>query len=270
MPQRITRVVAPARLGPYRHYWRDSYAVEPSDAAVAAMYAWQTALAGAWVEVISHTEIITRNAIDLALRDWNTAKGCGPEWLQNPHQDLEKIMGKTLMNVRDQADRARRARQRSDPSLSGTHPRRGLAVDHNDLVAQLTFGNLGSLLPTKAPTARGTRESGYSIREHLWRDGLNKAFPSLPSVWNNKRWSRIGSPSNVPADVLPAYALGAAMERLRKIRNRVGHHEQTLRVKHVDRHKDALIVVQSISPEAAHSLAASSRLLSVLAMQPCP
>ncbi|WP_157850983.1 hypothetical protein [Gordonia phthalatica] len=202
MPVRFTQNIASARLEPYRRRWLVQGGGTPSDAAIAAMYAWQTSLAGAWFEVIGHIEVLTRNAIDNSLRDWNLTKGFGPDWIQTPHPDLARIIGpRALHDIERQANSAQRQRTQG-------HPRFGAPLSHDDYVAQLTFGNLTAILPIRPPN-RARLGSGYSPREHLWRNGLRNAFPGLYDVWQNKRWARVGY-APVPGDLIPAYALASA------------------------------------------------------------
>lgn len=84
------------------------------------------------------------------------------------------------------------------------------------------------------------------------------------TAWNRQL------PSGLPAEVETGYAVGAALERLRRLRNRVGHHEQTFRVHHPRRLKDASLLLRAISPGAAEDLKNLDRVRRVLAMRPRP
>ncbi|MFA5608539.1 MAG: hypothetical protein WDA07_15450 [Leucobacter sp.] len=273
MPRRITAMLPPARLEPYRDFWTaGGLTTAPSADAIASLYVWQVGMCSAWYEVLAYVEMIVRHALDIELRKWNTAQGHGPDWLSNPAAPLRSILGeRTLSTVHRDATRAAQGRNVTDPDF-GPHPRHGAPVCHDDLVAQLTFGNLVHLLPNDPPSEQRRRgfTSGHSKHENLWINATSKAFPGLPAVWQNHQWSRHSPLHPVPAPVEQGYALSAALERLRRIRNRVGHHEQMFRVRHHHRHKDALIVVRSISAPAATVLRGLSRVPAQVVLQPRP
>lgn len=273
MPQRITAVLPPARLQPYRDFWMaEGSGAPPSDEAIAALYVWQVGMCSAWYEVLAYVEVIVRHALDVQLRRWNAAQGNGPEWLTNPAAPLRSILGgRTLSDLQNSAARAARGRNAVDPDF-GAHPRQGVPVGHDDLVAQLTFGNLVHLLPNDPPSQRRRQgfASGYSKHEQLWVNATSKAFPALSLVWQNRRWSRFPTAHPVPAVVAPGYALSAALERLRRVRNRVGHHEQMFRVRHNHRHKDAMLIVRAVSAPATEVLRGLSRVPAQEATRPRP
>jgi hypothetical protein len=273
MPRRITALLPAARLQPYQDFWTASGVMPaPSDDAIAALYVWQVGMCSAWYEVLAYVEMIVRHVLDTELRKWNTAQGNGPEWLSNPAAPLRSILGaRTLGNLRDGANRAAQGRNVTDPDF-GPHPRQGAPVGHDDLVAQLTFGNLVHLLPNDPPSQQSRRRfaSGHTKHEQLWINATSRAFPGLASVWQNHQWSRYSTPHPVPATVEQGYALSAALERLRRIRNRVGHHEQMFRVRHNHRHKDALIIVRSVSGPGSRMLRGLSRVPAQEAIQPRP
>lgn len=59
----------PARLKPYRDYWARMSGGIPADlTSLAALYLWQVSMSAAWYEVLCHTEVIVRNALDTQLR----------------------------------------------------------------------------------------------------------------------------------------------------------------------------------------------------------
>lgn len=275
MPQRITANLPPARLQPYRDYWlQQSNGAPPSDAAIGSLYLWQVGMSAAWYEVLAYTEMIVRQALDSQLRKWNAAQGHGPDWLSTPDRTIEAVVGqRTLGQVQADAERAKRMRDDSgvDPHF-GANPRRGAPVSHDDLVAQLTFGNLVNLLPKDPPPVRSRNRlsTGYTAREHLWRNAIQYSFPNIASATRSKLWAKYPPKRPVPADVEAAYAMGAALERLRRIRNRVGHHEQTFRVHHADRHKDACMIVFAVNSDAGQAIREISRVRGVLATQPRP
>lgn len=274
MPQRLTALLPPARLQPYRDYWTAlaGGAVVPSDSAIAALYVWQVGMCSAWYEVLAYVEMVVRHALDTELRKWNAVQGNGVEWLSNPAAPLRSILGgRTVSDLQGSASRAQRGRSTADPHF-GPHPRQGVPVGHDDLVAQMTFGNLVHLLPNDPPTAASRQRfaSGYSKHEQLWINATSKAFPNLGPIWQNRRWAGFSPAQPVPPAVAPGYALSAALERLRRVRNRVGHHEQMFRVRHSHRHKDAILIVRSVSVPGSDVVRGLSRVPALEAMQPRP
>ena len=141
-----------------------------------------------------------------------------------------------------------------------------------NLVAQLTFGNLVHLLPNDPPTqlSRQRFASGLSRHEQLWIKATSAAFPNLSTVWQNRRWSRFPPAHPVPTTVEQGYALSAALERLRRVRNRVGHHGQMFRVRHNHRHTDAMLIVRSVSSAGSEAVRDLSRVPAQVATQPRP
>ena len=243
-----------------------------SDEAIAALYVWQVGMCSAWYEVLAYVEMIVRHALDIELRKWNTTQGNGPDWIANPAAPLGSILGsRTVRNLQDAAVRAEQNRSVVDPDF-GPHPRQGVPVGHDDLVAQMSFGNLVHLLPNDPPTQQSRQRfaSGYNKHEQLWINATSKAFPSLPSVWHNRSWARFSTVHPVPRAVEQGYALSAALERLRRIRNRVGHHEQMFRLRHRHRHKDAMLIVRAVSVPGSEVLRGLSRVPAQEAVQPRP
>lgn len=273
MPRRITALLPAARLQPYRDFWTaGGITAAPSDEAVAALYVWQVGMCSAWYEVLAYVEMITRHALDTELRKWNTAAGNGPDWLSNPAAPLRSILGpRTLSDISSAAARAERNRNVVDPDF-GPHPRQGVPVGHDDLVAQMSFGNLVHLLPNDPPSVQSRRRfaSGFSKHEQLWINATKNAFPNLSQVWQNRRWAQVSTASPIPPEVEQGYALSAALERLRRVRNRLGHHEQMFRVRHNHRHKDAILVVRAVSVPASDVLRGLSRVSAEEATQPRP
>jgi hypothetical protein len=166
MPQRITALLPPARLQPYRDFWTaNGIAMPPSSEAVAALYVWQVCMCSAWYEVLAYVETVVRHTLDVELRKWNSAQGNGPDWLTNPAAPLRSILGaRTLSNLQDAASRAASRRNAGDPDF-GPHPRKGLPVSQDDLVAQMTFGNLVNLLPNDPPTQQSRRRYAFGVHQ---------------------------------------------------------------------------------------------------------
>lgn len=264
MPQSIIAAVNPARLSSYEAEWARLASIDPakvSRPAVAALYVWQVSLNSAWYETLAYTEAIVRNAVDLSLRDWNQNQGKSEDWLNDAAAPLA---GLVRQSAAKSADRAGQAAQRRNP----THPRHGMAVSFDDQVAQLDFGNIVHLFPLVPPTQRNQQSSGYNARENLWLHGLNTAFPrltpSLTQSWQGQ------FPPGLPSAVQNGYAVGHALDRLRRLRNRIGHHEQTFQVHHSRRRKDVSLLLRSIGHGVADELKNLDRVRRTLAMRPHP
>lgn len=226
------------------------------------MYLWQTSLAAAWHETLGVVEMVVRHGLDESLQKWNKAENGDPQWFLNPASPLAGLLsGRTRARIVGDANRACAAR-----NANPQHPRNGEPLVHDDYVAQFTFGNLIHLLPLNPPTSRSS-VAWRSPRERLWESGATAgAFSSLAPMWASG-WSG-DYPTNVPASAAPGYAVAAALERLRRLRNRVGHHEQTLLANHRRRHKDAVMVARAVSPPVSLMLRDVSRVPRVLAEKP--
>ncbi|CRY84639.1 MULTISPECIES: hypothetical protein [Actinomycetes] len=256
MPHRIVPHLSPARLALYRAECKSN-----SDHRAGALYAWQIELHAAWYEVLGLVEMLLRHSLDNALGNWNHASplpgGGTREWLVSAAKPLSSLSAKMARDARTEAQKVAKRRSRQ-------HPRYGVTPTHDDFVAQLTFGNLAHLLPTKAaPTKRSTRATGLSGRENLWLHAAIDAFPNRHLVWPpGARKDTVGR------KVCLGYHVGNSVERLRVLRNRVGHHEQTLSANHAARHEDALMLARAIDPDAAAAIADLSAVPRVLARRP--
>lgn len=264
MPQKLVAAMNETRLSSFTSEWTrmSGVAAPPVSAqARAALYAWQVSLSSAWYETLAYLEPVVRNSIDVSLRRWNIDRGHSADWLDDPAVPLAGFVGRAASTARI---RAVQAKARRAPS----HPRRDAPVSLDDRVAQLDFGNVVFLLPQDPPENRARRGSGFSGRENLWMHGLRQAFPRLTSDLM-KSW-RGHSPTGLPPEVEDGYAVGLALERLRRLRNRIGHHEQTFRVEHGRRLKDVSLLLRSVDFQAAVELKNLDRVRRVLALQPRP
>lgn len=264
MPQNLIAALNPARLSTYEAEWARLANIPQSNVsrpAVAALYVWQVSLSSAWYETLAFTEAIVRNAVDQSLRTWNVNQGHSADWLATPASPLGSLVRRAGPEA---TRRATTAALKRGPS----HSRHGASITFDDIVAQLDFGNMVYLFPQEPPSNRSQLSSGYTNRENLWRHGLVSAFPRLnPSL--TKSW--VGHvPSNLPPLVENAYGVGIALEKLRRLRNRIGHHEQTFRVQHADRLKDVSILLRGINHGSAEGLKKLDRVRRTLAMMPQP
>lgn len=71
---------------------------------------------------------------------------------------------------------------------------------------------------------------------------------------------------DLPREVKEGYAVGYALERLRRLRNRISHHEQTFEVEHLRRLEDASLLLDAVSPGAAQDLEKLDRVRRTLMM----
>lgn len=208
------------------------------------LYRWNLRLAGAFQEVLSVTEIALRNAMDDALRVWNSAQphhsGSGhhsPEWLLDPAKPLNGLTKIPRATAQKQAQSARAARHNN-------HPRKNAPINHDDLLAQLTFGVFAKLLPTS-----DSSDKNYTAKRVLWQQALHGAFPH----------------SQADPD---GYTLADRVGRLHALRNRVSHMEPLLTVNVTARHNDALRTIAAIDPSTRDWCAGMSRIKEVASSRP--
>lgn len=263
MPLKLVASINPVRLETYRQECARASGVAPESVPseqVAALYVWQTALSAAWFENLAYAEAVLRHAMDGALRDWNRKNSNNSEdWLREPDRKLFALVRKAASDAEYRAKQAEKRRHDG-------HPRKGIAPTIDDLVSQLSFGNLSHLLPTTPPTDRKNRGTGFSNRENLWISGLNKAFPTL-TLDRAKHWIA-DLPESIPDAVVPAYAVGQAVDRLVRLRNRVGHHEQILEVNHGRLRRDMYELIRATALGEAAALSRLDRVSRTLAMKP--
>lgn len=236
-PLNVLAHVHQSRLAPYRA----CAGASAGDHELLALYNWNIHLTAAWQEVLGVVEIALRNAIDQQLRVWNQAQNGSAKWLRKPAPPLDTFfLSSTRHNLNDLAHKARARR-------SSTHPRKQAPISHDDLLAQVMFGSWAYLLPQKHEPNAAIR----SKRRKLWDEALVNAFPNL-------KLDNYG------------HGVGARVGRLHKLRNRVSHMENLLSVDVEERRRDALQLINAISPDVHDWLHASNRLMSVAALRPFP
>ncbi|AFM18592.1 Abi-like protein [Mycolicibacterium chubuense NBB4] len=265
MPERILPLLGTARVGAYEAY-RPHY----SQAQLGELYAWHSSLASAVHEVLGYCEVVFRNALDKGLAEWNgshpTSPG-GPHWLLDPAPQLKAIIDpppppppKPGEEPRKQGRRVVfKARTNVIRSRDRTHRRFKEPITHDDLLAQLTFGELVHLVPTNS----SKRVKGFTPIEMMWLYGVRSAFPNVDKVFPLDT-----SLKGNTALVDQGRRLGDAADRLRILRNRIAHHEQILTAKHAQRHRDALLIVEAVSTDAAAALSSISRVLDLIKREP--
>lgn len=191
----LTQLVGKARLATYLK------AANGDINRAADLYLWASQLSGALHSQISFVEIAVRNAMDAQLAVWNQSRGFGLDWTaQSGTADpLYSLLRKQLDDARSRA-----LQEASDRGAH--HPRHGTGATHDDVVAQLMFGSWVRLVrPISSTESPGRQQT-------LWADAINKAFP------------------NAPSDEPTRNAIGHQLETLRRLRNRVAHHDNLLEV----------------------------------------
>ncbi len=264
VPQKLIAAMNEARLDAYRVEWARVAGIAPaqvSTAAVSSLYVWQVSLSAAWFETLSYTEIVIRNSLDKSLRTWNLSRGKSEDWLDDPATPLSGLVGYAAGKSSSRAQKAKNVR-------GPGHPRYGMPVTLDDRVSQLEFGTLPHFLPQRPPTSRANLGSGFTARENLWINALRHAFPAMGGDLTKSLQSQL--PPGLPSQVVDAYAVGLALERLRRLRNRVFHHEQTFQVEHSRRLKDVAILLRGVDHGAAEDLKRLDTVRRILAMRPQP
>ncbi|OZC78105.1 hypothetical protein CH274_17815 [Rhodococcus sp. 06-418-5] len=238
MPKRetiiaVNRLIHPVRMAPYQAKCGN----DPHKAL--ELYKWNLAMSAAFQPVLAVTEVALRNAIDAQLRIWNrkqveprSGTQCSPDWLIDPAKPLNSMTRGARRTAKKHADEADLARH-------ATHPRRGAAVSHDDLLAQLTFGMWPKLLPTSDRT-----DTNYVARQVLWNQALRHSFPHA-------------------VNDAKGVVISSRAQRLHGLRNRVSHMEPLLSVNITARHNDALRLLGTISPEVRDWCAGLSRVIEV-------
>ncbi|WP_336794216.1 Abi family protein [Gordonia malaquae] len=203
------------------------------------LYQWNTEFGGALHSQLCHVEIMVRNAIDRALSDWNQNQGYPREWTR-PQSAAPLLFAMSG----DKIDEARKQAAKSAGTREHGHARKGAAVTHDDVVSQMTFGNWCALLGTTGGRAR------LSKAQDLWSQGLHQAFPHAHPTDNGRHY------------------VATRMERLRKLRNRVSHHENLLAVNAENRIADMLGVLRTLGPEHPSWAMRRSRIRSIAKNDP--
>lgn len=128
-----------------------------------ALYRWNTRLAGALHSQLSYFEVLTRNAMNNALQDWNDKEKGSRDWsLEHQSAQLLYDMFKGPMG------QARKwARKESQRRRNG-HARKNAPLSHDDVIAQLTLGNWSNLLG-EATRAASRRLRALKPRALDWR-----------------------------------------------------------------------------------------------------
>jgi len=219
------------------------------------LYRWNIEMSGALSEALGIAEVFLRNAVDAQLRIWNAAQPprqgttYNHEWVRTPAKPLYAILNprqkkgggrhySTYSDARDRAEKDRNARQPG-------HRRHSHPVDHDDVVAHITFGTWNRLLPRKdtSTTPTGLKPPAQA---KLWADALHHAFPHHQNPAVIKFW----------------------VERLHSIRNRVAHMEPLLDADPMSYHRTVARLLGAIDPHLRDWYTSISRIPEVCRQRP--
>lgn len=217
--------LGPARLTTY-------LSAAGGDAERAAdLYLWVTELSGALHAQLSFVELAVRNAIDRRLLEWNDDQGHGAEWTADGCAAplLYQLLRKPLRDARTWAVKEAALRH-------PRHPRHGIGVTHDDVVAQLMFGAWVKLV---RPISKS---ESSAPQQKLWVDALCGAFPHADQSDAGRQ------------------AIGAQLETMRQLRNRVAHHDNLLEVDIRHRQNGVLSLLSKVDPVLPALAAARSPL----------
>lgn len=221
------------RLGPYLRevgQGNESTALE--------LYQWGTELEGAFHATLSFLEIALRNSIDTQLQKWNS---------ENSHRKWT-TPGETREEIRNIAGRGlKSARKYAKEELERKHNTTNIIPSHDDILAQFTFGNLSYFFIDPGGHRPPVRQD---IRQTLWQECLKDAFPDLDKPVDKRI-------CNTPDGLIK---IGNSLEHLRRLRNKVAHHDNLLQVD-VRRQIHAInSVLGKIDPELPGFAMAKSQL----------
>jgi hypothetical protein len=111
------------------------------------LYRWNTLLSGAFYELLQHTEVVMRNAMDREMRFYAAAQGIEGSWL-----DAQSLLTPRMI---ERVQKARGYRLYAKKS-----------VGHDDMISEMGYGFWSQLL-------------AKSQVHSLWVPALHAAFPNL-------------------------------------------------------------------------------------------
>lgn len=206
-----------------------------------ALYRWHTHLTAAVQSDLGITEVVLRNAMDRELQTWNDHRTAGTDsWLlSEPATPLRGLTASKRAEANRLAANAFKRRLAS-------HPRYGLPVSHDDVLAHVMFGMWKDLLPNHDPQAGRTRDN--SNRDRLWSEALIRAFPNESDPDGSITYWRV--------------------THVHELRNRVAHMEPLLNLDVKDRVGEAFKLVRSIDSVVADWVTGSSQVSALLKQRP--
>ena len=205
------------------------------------LYLWAADLAGALFSTIAFVEVGLRNSMDRKLRAWNDQQGVdyGEDWaLRKGAAPLlyDLVTHKSLASAQNFASEQSRLRPK-------THPRRLATVTHDDVVSHFMFGTWVYLIKPRV-------WNQPQQCQQLWQECLSHAFPYAdPSDAGRQR-------------------LADQLDRVRKLRNRVAHHENLLYVDVRKRLRDMLGIRALVDPQLPDLAMQSNRVRTLVRADP--
>ncbi len=234
----VADVLGTARFATYLHH-------AGNDHDALQLYRWNLEMSGALHEALCIAEVALRNVLDRELRTWNAMqpprRGAtyGDNWIENPAGPLWAILhpgggrgGPRRSVHREANERALKDQRDRRPG----HRRHGMPVDHDDLVAHLTFGTWKKMLARK--DAHHPSGIGPVAQRTLWNEALHRSFPNKPSPTVIHYW----------------------VDRLHTLRNRVAHHEPLCDTDPTSYHRTVARLLRAMDPALAEWFAGVSRI----------
>ncbi len=231
----ISALAGTARLAPYLD------AVGGDHGRACDLYLWANDLAGALHSTVAFVEVSVRNAMNRELRIWNSRQGSGygADWAlrKGAAPLLYQLVTKNSLEYAQNCARKEAGRRPKG------HPRYRVQITHDDVVSQLMFGTWVSLIHPRDPQAP-------QRCAQLWKVSLCRSFPHAdPSDSGRKK-------------------LGKQLERVRKLRNRVAHHDSLLDVEVLRRLNDMLAVLRAVDSRLPSLAMTRNRIRSILKEDP--
>jgi hypothetical protein len=225
--------LGPARLATYLN------AADGDLGRATDLYLWVTELSGALHAQLSFVELAVRNAIDPRLAAWNAAQGFPSDWTSDGGAAplLYELLGSQLQTARKWAGKEAAERH-------PMHPRHGSGVTHDDVVAQLMFGAWVKVVRPISAAESPKRQT------QLWAAVLHEAFPRALASDSGR------------------VTIGNQLETLRRLRNRVAHHDNLLEVEVRHRLNGILSLLSKIDSTFPSLAAARSPLRRIIREDP--
>lgn len=224
------------RMGPYVHAAGGHYKT------ALALYRWNMTISAAFLELLSVTEVLARNALDEHLRVWCRRQGGNVEWLLHPDRiptPLDKLFGSVAAGAYDKAQRAKEVRDKS-----ATHARHQLPLTNGDILSQVTFGQWHTLFPWQEAEKTDQTTNGY--RTTIWQAATKDAF-TVGTDPDRIHW---------------------LLYRLAYFRNRVAHHECLLHGDLKNRLDDIFSLLRLVDPRVHEWATGHSRVTGLLRQRP--
>ncbi|MCF8570489.1 hypothetical protein L5G32_09440 [Gordonia sp. HY002] len=244
-PSKVLAHLHDARLAHYRRHCSD-------DTEVLNLYVWNVDVASSLSALLGIAEVSIRHAIDTKLRSYANDIAGTTKWIEKLDElpDLMDAFNTTRRNLYKAADESRKTRPVH-------HPRHGVTINHDDLVAHIMFGTWGQLLPERFrsdrldPQGRPVQDQdNLAARRRLWRESLHAGFPNMK---NDPR----------------GFNTGNKVRDLRRLRNRVSHMDSLLYVDIEHVHDRVLMpLLNSISFDLRDWAMEQSRVHDVLRRRP--